>query len=91
MVPSEIFDEMIEDKETTFNPNDCLFLFTDGVTEATNQEGEEFGIQNLKSFASKNINLGPKSINRKLISKINHFSSSQFERDDITLLCVKKN
>ncbi|OUU25601.1 MAG: hypothetical protein CBC04_06410 [Verrucomicrobia bacterium TMED44] len=91
MVPSEIFDEMIEDKETTFNPGDCLFLFTDGVTEATNQEGEEFGIQNLKSFASKNISLGPKSINRKLISKINHFSSSQFERDDITLLCVKKS
>lgn len=91
MVPSQIFDEMIEDKETTFNSGDCLLLFTDGVNEATNQEGEEFSIQNLKSFASTNRALSPKSINRKLISKLDSFSSSQFERDDITLLCVKKS
>ncbi|MEC8421376.1 MAG: GAF domain-containing SpoIIE family protein phosphatase [Verrucomicrobiota bacterium] len=90
MVPSEIFDEMIEDREITFGSGDSLILYTDGVTEATNQDGEEFGIQNLESFATSNCNLSPKSINRKLVSKLDAFSSSQFERDDITLLTIRK-
>ena len=90
MVPCEIFDEMIEDHETNFENGDCLLLYTDGVTEATNDEGEEFGIKNLENFAITNSNLSPKKLNRKLISKLDSFSSSQFERDDITLLTIKK-
>ena len=50
MVPSEILDEMIEDQETVFESGDCLLLYTDGVSEATNNDGEEFGIQNLESL-----------------------------------------
>lgn len=90
MVPSEIFDDTIEDREITFGSGDSLLLYTDGVTEATNQDGEEFGIQNLESFAKSNCNLSPKSINRKLVSKLDAFSSLQFERDDITLLTIRK-
>ena len=90
MVPCEIFDEMIEDHETNFENGDCLFLYTDGVTEATNDEGMEFGIKNLENFVSTNSSLSPKKINRKLISKLDSFSSAQFERDDITLLTIKK-
>jgi sigma-B regulation protein RsbU (phosphoserine phosphatase) len=90
MVPCEIFDEMIEDHETNFENGDCLILYTDGVTEATNDEGLEFGIKNLENFVSTNSDLSPKKINRKLISKLDSFSSKQFERDDITLLTIKK-
>lgn len=90
MVPCEIFDEMIEDHETNFENGDCLFLYTDGVTEATNDEGTEFGIKNLENFVATNSSLSPKKINRKLISKLDSFSSTQYERDDITLLTIKK-
>jgi sigma-B regulation protein RsbU (phosphoserine phosphatase) len=90
MVPCEIFDEMIEDHETNFENGDYLILYTDGVTEATNDEGLEFGIKNLENFVSTNSDLSPKKINRKLISKLDSFSSKQFERDDITLLTIKK-
>ena len=90
MVPSDIFDEMIEDQETAFDSGDCLLLYTDGVSEATNNDGEEFGIQNLESFVSNNAKLSPKSINRKLIAKLDEFSSSELERDDVTLLTVRK-
>ena len=65
-------------------------LYTDGVTEATNDEGEEFGIKKLENFASIHGDLSPKIINRKLISNLDSFSSTQFERDDITLLTIKK-
>ena len=90
MVPSDIFDEMIDDHETAFDSGDCLLLYTDGVSEATNNDGEEFGIQNLESFVSNNAKLSPKSINRKLIAKLDEFSSSELERDDVTLLTVRK-
>ena len=90
MVPCEIFEEMIEDHQTSFENGDCLLLYTDGVTEATNDEGEEFGIKKLENFASIHGDLSPKIINRKLISNLDSFSSTQFERDDITLLTIKK-
>ena len=89
MVPSSIFDDMIEDVETEFDSEDTLLLFTDGVSEATNQDGEEYGLQNLKVFASENASYSPNVVNRKLINKLDAYTSSELERDDITLLCVK--
>ena len=89
MVPSSIFDDMIEDVETEFDSEDTLLLFTDGVSEATNQDGEEYGLQNLKVFASENASYSPNVVNRKLINKLDTYTSSELERDDITLLCVK--
>ena len=64
-------------------------MYTDGVSEATH-DGEEFGIQNLEAFVSTNSRLSPKSINRKLIARLDDFSSSECEQDDVTLLTVRK-
>ncbi|NDG54335.1 MAG: hypothetical protein EBY39_15155, partial [Flavobacteriia bacterium] len=84
------FDEMIEDQETAFDSGDCLLLYTDGVSEATNNDVEEFGIHNLENFVSNNANPSPRSINRKLIARLDEFSSSELERDDVTLLTLRK-
>ena len=43
MVEPSLFSGLIEDKEVSFSAGDLLCLFTDGLTETTNSEGEEFG------------------------------------------------
>ncbi len=90
MVPSELFDEMIEDCEFPFKENDTLVLYTDGVTEAANAEKQEFGIERLSSFLASNSKNSAKSLNKNLVRFLNEFSSVETERDDVTLLTVKR-
>ena len=52
MVPSEFFDETIEDKVVPFEKEASMVLFTDGVTEAENEDREEFGQDELSEKLS---------------------------------------
>ena len=55
MVPSEFFDETIEDKVVPFEKGNVMVLFTDGVTEAENEDREEFGQGRLSEKLSARI------------------------------------
>lgn len=41
------FDETLSEADFTLDPGDALVMFTDGLTEARNPQGEEFGIERL--------------------------------------------
>ena len=90
MVPSEIFDQIIEDCETKFTPKDMLVLYTDGVTEAVNEDREEFGLDRLSHCLFASSNLSAKDFNNKLLSKLEEFRFVESDKDDITLLSVRR-
>ncbi len=90
MVEPDLFSDLIQDEEAAFEPGDLLCLFTDGVTEATNQEAEEFGLTRLKGKLIDYAELDARSINRKLVEDLNKFSSQKSDRDDLTLLTIKR-
>ena len=50
MVEPSLFSHLIEDNEVSFSSGDVLCLFTDGVTERANSEGEEFGVSRNSKF-----------------------------------------
>lgn len=53
-LPLGIFaDSVYEEKETKLNPGDCILLFTDGITEARNDDGEDFGEEFLVELIKK--------------------------------------
>ena len=65
---------------------DTLVLYTDGVTEAMNGEGEQFGIERLRKVFS---NRAPKDANEaahKIFEAVNTFADSAAQSDDITCL-----
>lgn len=86
----KLFNELIGDEETDFSTGDLLCLYTDGVTETCNQEKEEFGINRLKNEIIEYRSLDPESLNQKVIQDLNKFSSQELDRDDLTLLTVKR-
>ena len=68
---------------------DTLFLYTDGVTEATNNNDELFGDQRLLSALRKCGDLGTSKICSFVKSEIDDFVQGAPQFDDITMLAVK--
>ena len=70
---------------------DTLVLYTDGVTEAMNGEGEQFGIERLRKVFS---NRAPKDANEaahKIFEAVNTFADGAAQSDDITCLTLRRS
>ncbi len=70
---------------------ETLVLYTDGVTEAMNGEGELFGIERLRKVFS---NRAPKDANEaahKVFEAVNTFADGAAQSDDITCLTLRRS
>lgn len=68
-------------------PGDCVVLFTDGVTEACNPDGEEFGERRLLLLLEEHRALSPDKLQAKILSVVAEFSGGSWA-DDATLLVL---
>ncbi len=82
-------DINLETKELELLPGDILILFTDGVTEAINQQNEEFGVDRLGSLVREHQNYSAAEILDKISKEIETFVSEEPQFDDITLMVIK--
>jgi sigma-B regulation protein RsbU (phosphoserine phosphatase) len=71
-------------------PGDLLFLFTDGLVEAQNSAGEQFGCERLCAVASKHRNEDLAALRRKILEEVVSFADSDRPGDDRTLILVKR-
>lgn len=81
------FSEFVE---FHLNPEDVLLLFSDGVTEAENEQGEQFGLDNLVSVFQKNADSPAEHLKQKIIRKLYNFMGQREILDDISLLIIKQ-
>ena len=72
--------------EMTLNRGDRIFLYTDGVTEATDKNEALYGEDRLKSYIDKNINLKAEALLSGLKEDIDLFAGDTPQFDDITML-----
>jgi len=75
-------------EERTLSSGDTLLLYTDGVTEACNDAGEEFGEQRLAEALLRNHALPPQAMLEQLVKEIRLFSSVE-QADDLTVIVAK--
>ena len=75
-----------EKHKVQIEPGDKIFLYTDGVVEATNLKKELYGEQRLKDFLNRNLNLTTKDTVEKLKKDIDEFVGDPEQFDDITML-----
>ncbi|MEU8029242.1 PP2C family protein-serine/threonine phosphatase [Streptomyces sp. NPDC049099] len=73
--------------ETTLEPGDCVLLYTDGVVEARDADGAEFGLDRFTDFIIRSHAAGqrPAEVLRLLIHAILEYQRNQL-RDDATIL-----
>ena len=69
---------------------DLLVLYTDGVTECLNPQGEQFGLNRLTEFLQTNGHLNSDLIAKSLDQKLLEFSGRAEPKDDITLVIFKQ-
>ena len=75
--------------EITIGSGDCVVLYTDGVTEAVNAAGKDFGekmlIDTVRSNAAKNAD----EILKQIVDSVREFSAGLAQADDITCIVIK--
>ena len=70
-------------------PCSRLFIYTDGVPEATNSEKELFGMDRMVVALNKAGNASPKEILETVRKEVNEFVKDAEQFDDLTMLCVE--
>ena len=75
--------------EQSFSADDTLFVYTDGVTEATDTKGMMFGIETLASLITHYNNSHPKVLINAVLDKISEHLNGAKPSDDITMVGLK--
>lgn len=89
MLKDDSYRNFIEEENTPYQIGDCLFLFTDGVTEARNSLGELFGIERLKNFLASNYQSSTDTITDNFGNYLRQFCAELEEDDDVTFLAIR--
>jgi sigma-B regulation protein RsbU (phosphoserine phosphatase) len=69
---------------------ESLVLYTDGVTEARDPEGNEFGEDRLIGALSRHSGLGAQDLTDVVLSDLSHFRRGAPAADDLTLLVIRR-
>ena len=70
-------------------PGDTFFLYTDGVTEAMNEDGEEFGDDALAKALGECVGAGAADVRRYVVEAVKAHAGDAPQSDDITCLALK--
>ena len=85
VIPETQFQQGTEKLE----PGDILVLYTDGVTEATNPAGEQFGEDRLRRIVKENSHMTAQALLERIYAQIREYGGNIAQQDDITLIIMK--
>ena len=76
--------------EMEIEPGGCLFLYTDGIPEATNEQEEMFGTGRMLDALNQDPNASPEKLLSNVMTSVNAFVGSASQFDDMTMLAMKR-
>ena len=86
----DVFDRLTRDVAVGLEPDDCILLYTDGITEALDNEGNEFGLERTIESVRSSAKQGAQAVVARLIDDLRNFVGSTPQNDDITLITIRK-
>ncbi len=86
----EDIGEFVSELVIELNPNDVVIVYTDGITEAENIEGVQYGLHRLKELAGEQQGRSAQEIVEIILADVREFIGEQKVYDDITLLVLKQ-
>ena len=79
------------DYELKLEPGDAVFVYTDGVPEANDPNGELYGMERLKNALNMASGENPQTILEQVRTDVKSFVKDAKQFDDLTMLCVAYN
>jgi len=79
-----------EETAVSIDSGDCVVLFSDGVADAQNQAGEEFGDDRLIEIVRASMDQSADAIVTRVFDAIDRFAGDAPQFDDITILVVRR-
>jgi phosphoserine phosphatase RsbU/P len=79
-----------ETGQAKLEPGEALVVYSDGVSEANNAKGEEFGMERLGKVVRENLSRSAAGLRDKVESSLSSFCQNTPAGDDITLVIVKR-
>ena len=90
-LPLGIDPKAIYQQQTVqIDPMDFIVLYTDGVTEANDLNGDEFGIERLQQVILNQRNATTEEIVYLISKAVNDFIGLDYLKDDITIMVAKR-
>lgn len=86
----EDIGELVHERVIELQPNDVAIVYTDGITEAENIEGLQYGLQRLTELAGQQQGRSATEIVEIILADVRNFIGEQKVYDDITLLVLKQ-
>lgn len=79
-----------EEAAVPFGVSDVLLIYSDGITEAMNSRGKEFGEQRLQHTVETALKQPSRMIIERVLTELNTFTGNAPQADDITLVVIKR-
>ena len=89
LVVGAMEDTIYTEYELHMEPGTKLFVYTDGVPEATDAENQMFGIDRMLETLNKDPNATPEQVLNNIQQAVNDFVKEAEQFDDLTMLCVE--
>lgn len=89
MVPDN--STFVKEQELNMEENDFIILYSDGITEAKNPQGEEYGLKRLSEFIKNeaSVALTSEDFFKKIAIDVGKFMGGSTQLDDMTLIVMK--
>ncbi len=78
----------IDQASLTLPSGSTLFLYTDGLTDCRNPEGEAFGIERIKESLCKMVGLPAQQVCDNMLDILSHYENGASQDDDVTLVAI---
>ena len=69
-------------------PGDAIFVYTDGVPEANNADGEFYGMERMEAALNTVADRSPEEILQGVRENVAAFTGEAMQFDDLTMLCL---
>ena len=76
------------DYEIQMMPGDAIFVYTDGVPEANNADGEFYGLERMEAVLNRLADCAPQELLQGIKADVDAFTGEADRFDDLTMLCL---